>query len=130
MSDIYPGHPTTGTFLSWTPDPLSVILETNYNRYTSKVGIDGVGSIDENTNTFSILAAMTDTPGQGQFREFIRICKENFDCLIVEAIMEPALLPILERYGFKPTIVTAPWGEKNPAMQWDKEPSTTPCLST
>jgi hypothetical protein len=114
-----PDHPTTGTFLSWEPDPLGSALGTNYNRFSSTTGIDGLAKIIG--NEFRILALHTFTPGQGNFREFIKRCKEEFDSILVEAIMEPELVPTLTRYGFTPTTLTEEWGEKVDALKWQKQ---------
>ena len=109
MHNLQP-HPASGPFLRWEPDPLNEILGTGYDRYTSITGICGVGKIEG--NTFNILACHTYTPGQGQFRSFITMCKNWFNTLRVEAIMEPELPAILIRYGFTPA--------ENNSYQWVK----------
>lgn len=114
-----PQHPTTGTFLSWEPDPLGSALGTGYNRFKSTTGVDGLAKISG--NEFRILAVHTFNPGQGQFREFIAKCKESFDSILVEVIMAPNLASVLTRYGFTPSELKEDWGEEMPVLKWQKQ---------
>lgn len=88
-------------FKTWEPDPYALIFGTGYMRFTTELGLDGLARISG--DRLDILAIVTDTPGNGQFREFIRLAKEQFKEIGVWHVWNDALPKILTKYGFYKT---------------------------
>ena len=118
MSFTPPLHSTTDSFLKWSEDPFGAILGTGYDRFESTTGICGVAKIKN--NDLRVLVAHTYTPGQGQFRDFVRICKANFDYVCFEHILSDALPDILARYGFTLGILVEDDGTEMKVWKWEK----------
>lgn len=73
-----------------------------YKSFTTTVGVTGVAHLDDTygDSTFYILGVAADKPGTGQFRNFIKLCKEYFKRVVVQEVTNRDLNRILERYGF------------------------------
>lgn len=67
------------------PDPISAMLHTDFMRFESKYGIQGLATI--NGGRLVLLAINATAPGSGQFRKFISVCKENFDTIEIWEVM-------------------------------------------
>lgn len=100
-----------------TPDPLGLMLGTDFDRFESPYGIDGLARVSG--SELELLAVVTDTPGEGQFRQFITACKAQFESIRVFEIWNDALAHTLERYGFTP-FTTTENGEPLSGYRWQR----------
>lgn len=107
-------------FFNVTPDPVGVILETGYQRFDSATGISGLAKA--NGTRLDVLAVSTHSQGNGQFREFIKRCKERYRTICVWFDENPIVHGALERYGFTPETEIQPDGESVTGMRWDSKP--------
>lgn len=105
-------------FTSSRPDYASLVLNTGWNRFTSKQGIDGLMRI--NGLDLELLAVFAAKPGTGQFRRFITACKGKFDTVAVWEIWNDDLPTILTRYGFIPVEKTEDDGEVIRGFCWKR----------
>lgn len=101
-----------------SPDMAGMMLQTGYNRFSSPVGIDGLAKV--NGDRLDILAVHAATPGFGQFREFMKLCKKQFNTICIWEIWNPSLEAALLRYGFTPQTEITGWGETVHGLRWDK----------
>lgn len=97
-------------------DPVSDILGTGFNRFASASGIDGLAKVEG--TRLDILALVSNNPATGQFREFIRQCKESYTTIVIWEVMNLTLEAALKRYGFKAGVDS----EILPVWIWEKEP--------
>ncbi len=81
------------------PDPIGMILGSDFRRFESPTGIDGLAKV--NGDRIDILAVYATDPGTGQFREFIDQCKREFETICVWDIWGDWLALVLQRYGFR-----------------------------
>lgn len=80
-------------------DPVSVVLETGYSKFSSPSGINGLCK-ELAPDKLQVLAVDATKPGTGQFREFMKQIKSdypNIEFLFVDNI---TLRCTLHRYGF------------------------------
>lgn len=110
-------HSVVGVLAS---DPVGLMLGTGYHRFKAACGIDGLAKVDG--KRLDLLAVVTDTPGKGQFREFIRLAKAAYDTVRVWQISNPTLNEALKRYGFTRTWTLGPDGEVVTGRVWTKRP--------
>lgn len=80
------------------PDFVSDILGTGFMRFESPTGISGLAKTDD--TRLDILAVDATTPGFGQFREFIKQCKSEYESIYIWEVWSPIMHSALERYGF------------------------------
>lgn len=83
-----------------SPDPVSELLGTGYSRFENAAGMNGLCKIEG--NTFDILAVVATRPGNGQFRHFIICLKAKYTTIKIWDVMNPWLVEVLLRYGFRP----------------------------
>lgn len=102
------------------PDPFGLFLGTGYQRFESPCGIHGLAK--ESGDRLDVLAVYAAEAGKGQFREFIRLAKEQFQTVCVWFDDNPALGPALKRYGFTPETEIDGSGEVLTGWRWDKTP--------
>lgn len=100
------------------PDPISEILHTNYGRFYSAAGIDGLAKVTE--KRLDLLAVAASFPGHGHFRNFIQICQSEFDTICVWHVENPLLQKCLPKYGFTPETEIDSSGEVLEGYRWDK----------
>lgn len=81
-----------------SPDPVGQALKTGYDRFESSNGIGGLCRVKG--RHLDILVIQSEFEGRGYFKQFIGLCKLEFDSIGVWEIMNPDLVPILERWGF------------------------------
>ncbi len=104
------------------PDPAGVLLGTHYEQFTSCTGLTGL--MLEKGKELHLLVVIATRPRKGQFREFIRLAKEQYETICVWELWNENLAKALERYDFKPT-TDFDDGEWLTGYRWDKA-----CLST
>jgi hypothetical protein len=104
------------------PDYISQMLGTRFNRFESLCGICGLAK-DNGFGRLELLAVSSNDPGNGQFREFIKLCKSHYQTICVWHVDNPFLGPCLERYGFYFTteISGLSDGEILEGYRWDKQ---------
>ena len=90
-------HPVLGVI---TIDPIGLVLNTGFNKFSSCVGVDGLAKWDE--TTLELLSVVANQPGTGQFRQFMDQCRSFFQTIIVWEVWNDALAKALIRYGFSP----------------------------
>lgn len=83
-------------------DLTSVLLGTGYDRFSSPTGIQGLAKQDG--SRLDLLAIDASDPGKGQFREFMRQAKSEFEQIFIWEVWNPLLKEILVRYGFRPAV--------------------------
>lgn len=102
-----------------TPSFIGVMLGTGYDEFQSPSGIGGLCKVTG--DRLDLLAVHASIEGKGQFREFIRQCKEWFKTICVWHIANPVVEGALERYGFTPETEIDGQGETMTGMRWDGE---------
>lgn len=103
-------------FTSWEPDPLGVLLGTGFNRFNTRVGIDGLAKITG--SKLEILAVHAKTKGVGQFRDFITFAKRQFSHIYVWQDDNPIVTNALQRYDFTPAYTIEAGGEVVAGWEW------------
>ena len=83
-----------------TTSIVSKMLGTGYSNFESPSGVRGLAKTDG--DRLDILAVESDIQGAGQFRLFIRLCKQEFRSIYVWHVLNPHMNAILRRYGFLP----------------------------
>ena len=81
------------------PDPVGHILGTGYSRFYSPSGIHGLFKATE--KRLDLLAVAATAPGAGQFRVFMRGCKEVWPEIFIWETMNSLMELICLRYGFQ-----------------------------
>lgn len=86
-------------------------------------GVDGLAWV--RGSRIDVLAVISQKPGRGAFRAFIKECKAHHKTVCFWHEINPDLGAILTHYGFEPAME---WmlGEKTPGYRWDKECQPTP----
>lgn len=102
----------------WQKDEVSEMLGTGYLRFYSTTGVHGLAKI-VGVAELHVLAVQAVTPGTGQFRKFIDLCKAEFQTVYVWELWTDELGPVLTRYGFKPC-TTVEKGERLTGMCWSR----------
>lgn len=81
------------------PDDTAIKLGTGYSQFRCwTFKMDGLCKV--NGRHIEILAIVSNQPGQGMFREFVRALKPVYDSITFWADMNPILSNALHRYGF------------------------------
>jgi inorganic pyrophosphatase len=106
-------------FTSLTPDPMGVILRTEYQRF-NRGAIDGLCKLDG--DRLDLLAFIAEPSGKGYFRQFIVDAKERFSIIAIWQIWNPWLTAVLERYGFIQASHTESDGDELTGYIWTKSP--------
>jgi hypothetical protein len=99
---------------------ISTMFGTDYMQFQSPIGVGGLAK-ERNESWLDVLAVHSDNPGSGQFREFIKLCKEEYKTVCFWVDMNPDLGKILTRYGFTPEVDVLGSGETVDGWRWDKK---------
>jgi len=91
-------HAALGEIRDWSISDL--IGGIGYQQFVSPSGCHGLARTKK--DKVEILAVAAGTEGQGQFRNFIESCKQDFHQIDVLEIWSPTVQQALERYGFTP----------------------------
>lgn len=78
---------------------ISEFLRSPYKEFGPAGGIRGLASVDDD-NTLNLVAILSDDPGQGNFRDFMKECKTHYPAIRVWAVLNEDLPAVLTRYGF------------------------------
>jgi len=100
------------------PDPVSAMLGTQMNRFTSPTGIEGLARVTG--DRLDILAVINPTEKRGRFREFISAAKLEYRTICVMIIENPVVHAALLRYGFTPDVEIDQFGDTQQLLRWDK----------
>lgn len=93
-------HPQS-LFSHVEPDPVGVILNTGYFRFSTAFGVHGLAKWD--SDRLDILAIDSDRHGAGRVRLFIEQAKKHFREVYFWHLMNAQFEAALSRYGFVPT---------------------------
>ncbi len=100
------------------PDPFGAILNTGFERFNSPTGINGLVRVEG--GQLEILAVDATKPGTGQFRKFMKQCKQEYEAIIVWEVWNKGLEQVLVRYGFTPHAGIEPLTQEPlTGMRWD-----------
>ena len=100
------------------PDPLGSLLGTNYERFNSNTGISGLAKF--HGDRLDVLAVTASRKNTGQFREFVRIAKQQFARIFIWEVWNPELEPVLRRYKFTPASELQLDGEQLTGFKWER----------
>jgi hypothetical protein len=103
-------------FIRFEPDLASMILGTGYDHFVSSTGMHGLGR--ETGERLDVLAVVTLSPGQGQFRQFIQEAKRFYQTICVWEDWNPIITGAMSRYGFTP-MTDIQEGETLTGWRWD-----------
>lgn len=92
-------NPAPFLFSAWEPDPVGVVLGTEFFRYRTPTNLHGLAAVSP--GRLDLLAVISGEPGKGHFRDFIETAKAHFDTIGVWSIHSPKLALILLGYGFE-----------------------------
>jgi len=104
--------------LRWAPDEASQMLGTGYLRFYSEAGVHGLAKIVGLTE-LHVLAVSSVTPGTGQFRRFLALCKADCQAVYVWEVWNEELAKTLGRHGFV-ACDGEHKGEKLTGMVWNR----------
>ena len=114
--------PPDSVFESWDYDPVGRLIGSEFHRFKSRHGIEGLGLV-----TFprlDLLAVVAANPGTGQFHRFIVAAKFRFDAIGVWAVGSSTLDQCLPRYGFKKATYTGSMGYTASGWLWKRMKDT------
>lgn len=94
----------------------SKMTGTQFKEFRSDLGVDGLAWVQE--NELHLLSVISGQPGSGQFREFIRQCKEAYPFIRIWAVMNDELRPVLARYEFVRGHDVDKFGEMQEVWDW------------
>jgi len=86
----------------WASD----VLGTGYDEFKSPTGLTGLAKVRD--GQLHVLAVYAPSPGHGQLRGFIELCKQEYDVIYVWDVSNEDLAVTLRRYGFKAIIGNDP----------------------
>ena len=98
-------------------DPAGQILGTDYDRFESLLGIDGLAK--ETGDRLEILAVLARNAGTGQFRRFIAECKRHYKTVCIWEDWNPLVADALLRYGFRRSSTHTVEGELLIGWKWE-----------
>lgn len=98
-------------------DPIGSMLGTGYLRFESVYGIRGLMK-EGAGHSLILLVVEADHPGHGQFREFIKAAKAEYQGIMVVEVWNEVLKRALTRYEFAPIRFKDDKGEVSDAMSW------------
>ena len=106
-------HPVIGPLTVWEES----LLPTKFEKFNNGQ-VQGLAWI---TGTdIEIGMVVSNEPGTGQFREFVRQLKESYRFIRFWAVLSPQLCETLLRYGFTAGKDIDEFGEATQVMDWVK----------
>lgn len=76
--------------------------------------------MNERAQMIEVLAVHAKKPGKGQFREFIRRLKGDYQIICIWHVENPLLDQVLPRYGFAPEVMVDERSEVLTGYRWDR----------